>query len=210
MRAIKNIRLRDYDYSTDGYYFVTVCTDYFKPYLVGNTKVVAAQFIGQTFGSRQDNCLINQATTNKGVVAPFMGQSKSLINLSRAQSRDQAATEQKYIPGVELDWYIIMPTHIHLILILKNCNLKLGEIVRRFKAKTSKEVGFKLWQPNYYEHIIRNEAALNRIREYIQNNPQAREIDFEKFYKKEHDKQEPDKPVPSAVEGSGSYKGGNL
>ena len=167
MRTIKNIRLRHYDYSSDGYYFVTVCTDYFKPYLVGYTKSVVAQFIGQTFDPQS---LINQATTNKDVVTPFMGQ------------------KQKYIPGVKLDRHIIMPTHIHLILILEKCSLKLGEIVRRFKAKTSKTIGFKVWQPNYYEHVIRNEAALNRIREYIQNNPRSREIDFERFYKKEPNK----------------------
>ncbi len=159
MRAIKNIRLKNYDYSSDGYYFVIICTDYLRPYLVGHTKSVVAQFIEQTFGSRQDNCLINQATT-----------------------------EQKYIPGVKLDWHIVMPTHIHLILILERCNLKLGEIIRRFKARTSKITGFKLWQPNYYEHVIRNDAALNRIREYIQNNPMVIEIEFEEFYKERPDK----------------------
>jgi len=142
MRAIKNIRLRHYDYSSDGYYFVTICTDYLKPYLAGHTKFVVAQFIGQTF-------------------------------------------DGKYIPGITLDWNIIMPTHIHLILILEKCNSKLGEIIRRFKARTSKTIDFKIWQPNYYEHVIRNEAALNRIREYIQNNPRVIEIKFEEFYKEE-------------------------
>jgi len=165
VRTIKNIRLEHYDYSSDGYYFVTVCTDYLKPYLAGPTKSVVAQVIEQTF---EPQGLINQATTNHAVVAPFMG--------------------QKYIPGVRLDWHIIMPTHIHLILILENCNLKLGEIIRRFKAKSSKATGFKLWQPNYYEHVIRNEDVLNRIREYIQNNPQAREIKFEEFYRDEPNK----------------------
>jgi len=66
--------------------------------------------------------------------------------------------------------------------------LKLGEIIRRFKARTSKITGFKLWQPNYYEHVIRNDAALNRIREYIQNNPMVIEIEFEEFYKERPDK----------------------
>lgn len=148
MRAIKDIRLKHYDYSSDGYYFVTICTDYSRPYLAGRIKSVVAQFIGQMFDS-------------------------------------------KYINGLKLDWHIIMPTHVHLILILENCPLKLGEIIRRFKARTSKEACFKLWQPNYYEHVIRNEVALNRIRKYIQNNPQAKEIDFERFYKEEQ--QEPDK-----------------
>ena len=145
MRAIKDIRLKHYDYSSDGYYFVTICTDYLRPYLVNHTKSVVAQFIEQTFNS-------------------------------------------KYIHGTKLDWHIIMPTHIHLILVLEDCKLKLGEIIRRFKARTSTAMGFKIWQPNYYEHVIRNESALNKIREYIENNPKAREIEFEKFYKQGPDK----------------------
>jgi len=40
-----------------------------------------------------------------------------------------------------------------------------------------------LWQPNYFEHIIRNENALAKIREYIQNNPDVLKIKFEEFYK---------------------------
>ena len=143
MRAIKDIRLKHYDYSSDGYYFVTICTDYLRPYLVNHTKSVVAQFIEQIF---EPQGLINQATT-----------------------------DSKYTPGVKLDWHIIMPTHIHLILVLEDCKLKLGEIIRRFKARTSKAMGFKIWQPNYYEHVIRNESALNKIREYIENNPKARD-----------------------------------
>ena len=184
MRAIKNIRLKHYDYSSDGYYFVTICTDYLKPYLAGSIKSVVAQFIGQMFGPMQDkDSLINlsRATCGEQLVV-------SEAEPSRTKSRDWATTGQKYIPGVSLDWHVIMPTHIHLILILENCNLTLGEIVRRFKAKTSKALGFKVWQPNYYEHVIRNEAVLNRIREYIQNNPMAIEIEFEEFYKEEPNK----------------------
>lgn len=87
------------------------------------------------------------------------------------------------INGCELDYYIIMPNHVHLILDLNGSILDLGEIIRRFKAKTSKIFGQKLWQPNYYEHGIRNEEALNRIREYIINNPEAELLKFEQFYK---------------------------
>ena len=75
-----------------------------------------------------------------------------------------------------------MPTHLHIIIVLQECKLKLGEIVRRFKALTSKESGVKLWQPNYYEHVIRNEMALRKIREYIMNNPLAERIQVEQFY----------------------------
>jgi putative transposase len=84
--------------------------------------------------------------------------------------------------GVKIDYYVVMPTHIHMSVILDGCKLSLGEIIRRFKAKSSREAGFKLWQPNYYEHVIRNEKALLRIREYIQNNPLKEKLDFKEVY----------------------------
>lgn len=139
MRGIKNIRLKNYNYSSNGYYFLTICTNYRKRYLTGQNKNVVAQFIEQF---------------------PFK------------------------ITGVGVDYYKIMPTHIHIIFILEECPFKLGEIVRRFKATTSKLVGIQLWQPNYFEHIIRNERALHKIREYIQNNPMVENIKFEQFYEK--------------------------
>ena len=84
--------------------------------------------------------------------------------------------------GVSLDQFVVMPDHLHMIIILDECDLRLGEIVRRFKAKVSKQVTEKIWQPNYYEHVIRDEKALNKIRNYILNNPLVAEIDFEQFY----------------------------
>ena len=126
MRAVRNIRLKDYDYSSDGYYFVTICTDYRKPYLTGKNKEVVALSIAQL---------------------------------------------PHKISGAKLDYYQIMPSHVHLILILEECQLKLSEIVRRLKAVTTRQVGFRLWQPNYYEHVIGDDEALAKVREYIQNNP---------------------------------------
>jgi REP element-mobilizing transposase RayT len=54
--------------------------------------------------------------------------------------------------------------------------------VRRLKAVTSRKTGIQLWQPNYYEHVIRNEQALRQIRKYIVNNPSADIIEFKQFY----------------------------
>ena len=126
MRAVKNIRLKNYDYSSDGFYFITICTNYRKPYLTGKSKEIVAQFIEQL---------------------PYK------------------------ISGVKVDYYRIMPYHIHLILVLEECRLELSEIIRRLKAVTTKQVRFRLWQPNYYEHVIRGDKALAKVREYIQNNP---------------------------------------
>jgi REP element-mobilizing transposase RayT len=138
MKSVKNIRLKDYDYSSDGYYFVTICTNYGKPYLKEDTKKLVDKLIKRL---------------------------------------------PEGIDGVGIDSYVIMPDHMHLILTLNSCKLRLGEIVRRFKAKTSRDTGIRLWQPNYYEHVVRNETALMKIREYMMNNPLKRKIEFEQFYK---------------------------
>lgn len=137
MRAIKDIRLQHYDYSTNGYYFVTITTKHRKPHLEDLYELI-----------------------------------------------EKTIKDLNLFDGVEVNYFTIMPDHLHLILILENCQLKLGEIIRRLKAVTSKQAGFKLWQPNYYEHVIRNEMAISKIREYIVNNPAVELIEFERFYMK--------------------------
>lgn len=143
----KNIRLKNYDYSSDGYYFVTIDTDYMRPYLQGDIRNI--------------------------VVA----------ELARLNTFE----------GVKVDYSIIMSNYIHLIIIFAGNKYSLFEIIRQFKSKTTvfaKKYAptamsgqlQRLWQPGYYEHIIRNEKALFRIREYIQNNPATEKINFEQFY----------------------------
>jgi len=61
-------------------------------------------------------------------------------------------------------------------IMMKNNALVLGKVIRHFKAKTAKTIhdqGWEAfrWQRNYYEHVIRSENELSRIREYIINNP---------------------------------------
>lgn len=136
MKNRKNIRLKNYDYRTDGYYFITaVCR-------------------------QRDNLFENR----KRIVE------EELLDLERKTQ------------GLKLDYFVVMPNHVHTILILENCPLHLGEIVRRFKAKVSHKIGKNVWQANYYEHIIRSETALQKIREYIVNNPAAELLKFEQFY----------------------------
>ncbi len=90
--------------------------------------------------------------------------------------------------GVSLDYAIIVPTHIHCILIFDESVLPLSEVWRRFKARCTmqaKKEGFlgkSLWQRNYFEHVIRNERALDRIRIYIQNNPLKEDLPLDEIY----------------------------
>jgi REP element-mobilizing transposase RayT len=94
-----------------------------------------------------------------------------------------------HYPEVTLDTLQIMPSHLHATLYLEEApgitsRHSLGTIVGSFKAAASKRIraeirdpGFPVWQTNYYEHVIRNEESLVRIRDYILNNPLKWELD---------------------------------
>jgi len=102
-------------------------------------------------------------------------------------------------PRVQLDVFVIMPNHIHGIVIVndvdgccrgtlqraptieqfgKPTSDSIPTIIRLFKSATTKRINeyrntpaVSVWQRNYYEHIIRNETEWQRIRQYIANNP---------------------------------------
>jgi REP element-mobilizing transposase RayT len=148
----RSIRLTDHNYYKPGSYFVTLCTQNRNPY----------------FGKH----------TNDGIVLSAAGKmvQKAIMDLPNM-----------YV-NVEMDEYIVMPDHVHLIAILservKNgMLLSLPDVVHRLKVRTTnlfirgvkyqdwESFQVRLWQRNYYEHIIRNENEMNRIRRYIQKNP---------------------------------------
>ena len=157
-RNHKKNRLTEYDYSQDGYYFVTICTK-------GRTEC---------FGEIRDGKIV---LSKIGEIA------------------DRCRQEiPKHFPDVELDEYVIMPNHVHGIIIIENHIVgvqnfeplqnkfqhiiprSLGSIIRGFKIGVTKycrnnNYADVIWQRNFYDRIIRNERSLNRIREYICNNP---------------------------------------
>lgn len=86
----------------------------------------------------------------------------------------------QHYSSVELDAFVVMPNHVHGILLLTNLMpgeatpLKaptLGTVVANFKAAVSREVGRAVWQRGYYEHILRSERDLEQVRGYIEANP---------------------------------------
>jgi REP element-mobilizing transposase RayT len=206
----RSIRLQGYDYTQAGAYFVTMGTQYRQC----------------LFGAIVDGAMV----------------------LNEAGQMIQTVWDEipVYYPGVDIDEFVVMPDHIHGIVVIAEYDvgqaanvgaadagaanvgaadagaadagaagagaanvgaadagaadagaadagavprdrptkkLSLPDVVHRFKTMTTKRYtdgvkqnGWppfpgKLWQRNYWEHIIRNEAALNRIREYIRNNP---------------------------------------
>lgn len=147
------LRLRDHDYSDAGTYYVTICT-------MGRACL---------FGDVRDGeVVLNDA----GVVIDSWWR-----------------TIPNRFDGIWLDALVVMPNHLHGIIALgadptaiDNANT-LGDIIGWFKNRTVNDYGLgvrtlgwpryngKLWQTSYYEHIIRSDAALERIRRYIDNNP---------------------------------------
>jgi len=75
------------------------------------------------------------------------------------------------LTNVTIDEYIIMPNHIHMILIInENKNISISRIIKQYKMCVTKKIGYSLWQKSFYEHIIRNDEEYFTIKQYIQNN----------------------------------------
>lgn len=172
----RSIRLKEYNYNRRGAYFVTICVN-------------------------QRECLLGEIIDNQ-ILLNDIGMMVQQVWLELSE---------KY-PGVGLDEFVIMPNHIHGIILLEDTNqkswqsegqpqdmgqpqgvaptgLSLPDVVHRFKSYTTtkyrhgvRDFGWKpfqgrLWQRNYYEHIIRNDQSLNAIRSYIEKNPRMWDLD---------------------------------
>jgi putative transposase len=155
-------RLREYDYSKDGHYFVTICV---KNRLECLGKIYNERMIPNENGKIVIKCW------------------DDLPN---------------HYHNIRLDGFIMMPNHVHAIIIIKNPivgngfkpfptkKYNLSEIIRGFKTFSSRKINEQRnitdkfqWQKSFYDHIIRNEKSLNKIREYIQNNPLQWHLDVE-------------------------------
>jgi len=133
----KNIRLKDYDYSQGGYYFVTICTH--------NRQSLLGMVVGGGLCAAPSVLLSN---IGKEVEI-------NLLKLSRI------------FDGIVIEPYIIMPNHIHFIAQLtgRHGDLPLHRLVGQFKSYTTKLYDDVLWQRNYYEHIIRNHKEYEKWQE---------------------------------------------
>lgn len=99
-------------------------------------------------------------------------------NTNHIELTKEGIIVEEYIKKIEqiytdviLDEYIIMPNHVHMILILNNKNkVTISRIIKQYKMYVSKKITYSIWQKSFYEHIIRNEKEYWKINEYIKNN----------------------------------------
>ncbi|MGH2568954.1 MAG: transposase [Bacteroidota bacterium] len=157
----RSIRLKGYDYSSEGGYFVTICT-------------------------HNRECLFGEVV-----------EEKMRLNEIGQIVKEEWARTSEIRQEVGLDAFVVMPNHLHGVIIINTDPSKemhnvgthgpaslrrqprsLGSIVAGFKSAATKRINahrnsprMPVWQNRFYEHIIRDEDDRNRIRHYILENP---------------------------------------
>jgi putative transposase len=160
----KQLRLKGYDYSSAGAYFVTICAK--------DRKHLFGRILDETMEANRCGRIVEESW-------------RDIPNHDRR---------------VELDEFILMPNHIHGIVVILDDfptvgagsepattrRHSLSEIIRGFKTFSARRIneirgtpGVPVWQRGFFDHIIRNERSLVRIREYISSNPQRWVLDKE-------------------------------
>ena len=103
-----------------------------------------------------------------------------MLNALGEKARQYLREITEHYPHVIVDKSVVMPNHIHAILILKNLEQDkvpdLTRVVGQYKMMVSKWFhksypGEELWQRSFHDHIIRNQAGYEKIWTYIDNNP---------------------------------------
>jgi REP element-mobilizing transposase RayT len=171
----RSIRLEGYDYSQAGAYFVTICA-YSRVCLFGEVVEIS---------EKQDEC----HSSLREMVVNDLGKIVAAEWIRSAEIRAEIA----------LGEFVVMPNHFHGIVRIVNDRRgdrpvaqmpvvttipgpqpkSIGALVAGFKSAVTKRInetrkspGVPVWQRNYHEHIIRNDADYNRIAEYVTTNPQ--------------------------------------
>ncbi|MBQ3550449.1 MAG: transposase [Clostridia bacterium] len=177
----KNIRLKDYDYSTPGLYFVTVCTKDKKPIL--------CRIVGTDANSAVSLCRFATSPSHREGV--FLGGPKVVMFEYGKIANEQIKNMTVFYDNVKVEKYVIMPNHIHFILSVAESasgppgrsvptNNAISNFVGTFKRFCNKKYGKNIWQARSNDHIIRGQHDYRKIWEYIDENPVRWTCD--KFY----------------------------
>ena len=165
----RSLRLREYDYGAMGAYFVTVCTkdrislfgeiDHGSMILNEFGDIVTACWsdLPHHFSKLQLDCFTVMPNHIHGLIEITDKRPANSVGAQHAAPAPSAPVHhspRNVQPG------------------------SLGAIVRSYKAESSRRMnllygtqGATIWQRNYYEHVVRDESELQRVREYIVNNP---------------------------------------
>lgn len=156
-------RLTEYDYSQANAYFVTICTDKRK-------------------------CILSDIDVGDGVLdVPSVR-----LKTAGKAAKDQIEEINRIYDHVAIEHYVIMPNHIHMLIIIKPgngtsgtpspTNSVLASLISTFKRFVHRRVGQGIFQRSYYDHVVRGYDDYIDIWQYIDNNP-AKWAEDEHFVK---------------------------
>jgi len=154
---VESTRLTAWDYSLRGWYFVTLCTE-------------------------DKKCSLGR-TANGQIV---------LSDAGRIAETEMKAVSSHYV-NVVIDRYVVMPNHVHALIVIEGDHIYspvetrlaasparthglLSQIVGSYKAGVSrichaKGISGFAWQSRFHDHVLRSNASVNAVREYIEHNP---------------------------------------
>ena len=149
----KLLRLSNYDYSTPGAYFITICT-------------------------AERRCILSDITVGAAISRP-PDISHALRLTAYGEIVDLAIRNIPVIyPILSIDKYVIMPNHVHLLVRIHTDESgrqiaapTISTVIGQMKRWASKQAGCSLWQKSFHEHIIRNDRDYEEIASYIDQNP---------------------------------------
>ena len=154
----KHPRLKNYDYSSNGAYFITFC--------IKDRHEMLGQIVGRGIPD-----------------APFVELTEYGNNVIEAIK----FLNNKY-KNIQIDKYVIMPNHAHMIILIQNEDNAIGNSsgasgkprptnaiipkhISSIKRFTNKKAGFDMWQDSFHDRIIRNEEEYQIRWKYIDENP---------------------------------------
>lgn len=143
----KRNRLKGFDYSSNGAYFITFCTK--------DKKNVFWKRRGAHCAPENSNLHL----TREGIAAD-----EAIVKIP-----------QMY-PMISVENYVVMPNHIHLLLMIHNDGSAMrsptiSTVINQLKGVITKKLGFSVWQTSFHDHIIRDIDDYEMIWEYIDANP---------------------------------------
>jgi len=154
----KHPRLKRHDYSSDGAYFIT--------FSVKDRHEMLGEVVGRDA---------------PGALWVELSQYGTVIH-------EEIQKTRLHYANIEIDKFIVMPNHIHMIVLIRGVgdgaprasrptSAAIPNLVGVLKRKTNKIYGFKMWQTSYHDRVIRNEEEYQRIWRYIDQNPAKWEED---------------------------------
>ena len=148
----KPTRLKNFDYSTAGAYFITVCTK--------NRREILSRVGADVLGGPNGVALLPYGKIAEKYIRQF----------------------SEFYENITIDQYVIMPDHVHIVLFVENGGsprtstptrqtASVSHFVSTLKRFCNKEYGENVWQRGFYNHVIRGQEDYEEIVKYILENP---------------------------------------